>query len=56
MTSGRFSVFPVKTALFAWVFLLLAATGIRAQEPDLRPDVAAAVAGMRRAVMRPSSR
>ena len=45
MTSGRFSVFPVKTALFAWVFLLLAATGIRAQEPDLRPDVAAALFG-----------
>ncbi|RCW80452.1 NosR/NirI family protein [Paracoccus lutimaris] len=45
MTSGRFPVFPVKTALFAWVFLLLAATGIRAQEPDLRPDVAAALFG-----------
>ena len=28
MSSGRFPVFPVKSAIFAWVFLLLAVTGL----------------------------
>jgi NosR/NirI family nitrite reductase transcriptional regulator len=44
MTSGRSLMFPLRMLLAAWVLLLLAVP-VRADEPTLRPDVAAALFG-----------